>query len=116
MKRLVSASVLATFACYPAAGGAREIGKKEISALIEVFSNQPPKAGFHDFLNAPGLAAKYPFLSSAVRKYQSGSKLSDAERINLYRLLGIFIRLRHEDSLVRTLGGLVAIPTDKKED
>ncbi len=116
MKRLVAASVLAAFACYPEAGGAREIGKKEISALIEVFSNQPPKAGFRDFLNAPGLAAKYPFLSSAVRKYQSGSKLSDAERINLYRLLGIFIRLRHKDALVRTLGGLVAIPTDKKED
>lgn len=106
MKQLIAASILAALVLYPAAGQSQEITRTQIAALISGFSATPPLGGFREFLNEP-LVKKY---QSGVKKYQSGDK------VNMYRLLGIFIRLKHQDAMVRTLGELVAIPTDKKED
>jgi predicted dipeptidase len=116
VKYLIAASVGAALALSATSSGAQEIAKPEITALIGDLSSQQAGAGFSDFLNTPSIATKYPFLGPVIAKHKSAAALSGTERVNLYRLLGIFIRLKHKDALVRTLGELVAIPTDKKED
>lgn len=94
--------------------GRGEIRKGEIVALLDRFGEMRLD-GFWNFVAEVGGATRNPVLKRAVKRFGSGAALDETDRINIYRLLGIFARLKYRDELIETLGQLVAIPTAKKE-
>lgn len=115
MKNLIAGLGVVALALSAVPGSAREITKPDITTLISGLSSEPLTGEFREFLDTPSIPLRYSFLGPVIAKHKSGAALSETERVNLYRLLGIFVRLKHKPAMLRTLGELVAIPTDKKE-
>jgi len=90
------------------------IAKAEIDEILARFGEMRPTV-FRDFAGEVGAAMPHAGLRRAVERYHAGGALDADDRLNLYRLLGLYTRIKYRDELVAALSRLVAIPTDKKE-
>lgn len=107
--------VLVCMAAAPAGAQApAPIKKPEIDRLLQRLGGETP-ATFKEFARRAAAAGGHADLRRAVERDRAGRALEAADRLNLYRLLGLYTRIRYRDELVATLGRLVAIPTVKKE-
>lgn len=112
---LPAAVMLAVTVASPPPVAAREIVKDDIAALLERFDGARHDS-FRDFAAAVRARGGNPALARSIARFTLGGALDQTDRINLYRLLGVYVRIKHRDDLIRTLGELVAIPTDKADD
>jgi predicted dipeptidase len=104
----------AMLAPAPAALAQGVITKDAIKPLIASHKGAPP-ANFRAVTSLVGKTTKNPALTRAIGRFHAGASLAGADAVNLYRMLGVYVRIRHRETMVRTLAELVAIPTDKKE-
>lgn len=103
-------------AATPGGGAAAQsvITKPEIESILARFGASQPSA-FRDFAGKVGAETRHAGLKRAIERHRAGAPLDGADRLNLYRLLGLYARIKYRDELVRTLARLVAIPTAKLE-
>jgi len=93
---IIGVSLGAVVRAAPA--GNHEIKKETLDELLNKFGNKQFK-NLRDFIN-----------STKTQTFDNSHK------INRYRLLGLYTRIKYQSELIRVLGDLVAIPTVKKED
>lgn len=73
-------------------------------------------ASFDDFLESVATETALPADARQVaRRYTTGSDLDTGQSNTLFRLLGIYTRLKYGDEAMQTLKQLVAIPTSQIE-
>jgi len=90
------------------------IAKSEIDDLLRRHGSMR-LADFAAFARLVRAGTKHHGLRRAIDRRLAGAALDHTDKLNLYRLLGIYTRLKYSDEMVKTLARLVAIPTDKKE-
>ncbi|MDX1482940.1 MAG: dipeptidase [Alphaproteobacteria bacterium] len=113
---LCSLGVASLLTALPGSTSAQEVIQKAgLEELLQRVSATRPRdfATFAKDLR-PGLA--HDGLARALDRRQTKAALDDADRVNLYRLLGLYTRIKYRDELIATLARFVAIPTDKKEN
>jgi hypothetical protein len=109
---LLLATVLITH--QPAFSRPQTIKKNEIQSLIKIFDKK--KLGnFDSFLKQILPITDNLDLIKTIISFKENKISSEIEWINVYRLLGIYSRIKYKDELFKVLGELVAIQTDKKE-
>jgi predicted dipeptidase len=109
---LLLATVLITY--QPAFSRPQTIKKNEIQSLIKIFDKK--KLGnFDSFLKQILPITDNLDLIKTIISFKENKISSEIEWINVYRLLGIYSRIKYKDELFKVLGELVAIQTDKKE-
>lgn len=92
---------------------AETLKRDQLNALLEDNAASVP-ASFSDFLRNVDEQTEDTTLKAAIENYlEDNEALQDADFVNLYRLLGVYTRLRYGDDVVDLLGEMVAIPTDK---
>lgn len=105
--------VLVLFCVTPWA--AANLDRQQAVRIIAQFESSPP-AGFEPFLDqllaSPVGDGEIP---GAVAAYRQGNGLDDGQAALLYRLLGLYTRLRFGEEALETLSRLVAIPTYQDE-
>lgn len=90
-------------------GNAANLTKAHTDALLQQLSAQSVQS-FDDFLSQ--VSSIHPDLAAITEVYQSGQAVTDAEQqAQLFRLLGIYTRVRYADEAREVLKELVAIPT-----
>jgi predicted dipeptidase len=88
---------------------AANLTKAQSDALLQQLSTQSIQS-FDDFLSQ--VASLNPDLAAITEVYQSGQAVTGAEQqAQLFRLLGIYTRVRYADEAREILKELVAIPT-----
>ena len=112
---VLGAALIALSITRPAGAGPGEIGVGEIAELLDRHA-AIGTIEFREFGEKIRGNTRRASLSDALDRHLSGKPLDETSWINISRLLGVYVRLRHRDALIRTLGDLVAIPTDKKGD
>ncbi|MDA8522785.1 dipeptidase [Acidovorax sp. NCPPB 4044] len=86
--------------------------KPDLDRIVVAESAAPPQ----DFPAFLGRAAKaYPALQSAVAAYGGKVPMSQADLVQVARLLGLYNRLRHQQAVIDTTARMVAIPTVRSE-
>jgi predicted dipeptidase len=98
----------------PAVAAEPTIKKSEIDDLLMRVKTMRPES-FLSFLGVVRATSKNPGLLETIDRHLRAAALGTADKVNLYRLLGMYTRLRYKAQMVRDLADLVAIPTDKKE-
>lgn len=107
--------LLASLLVLAAQPAGAELERRQVDAILA----SPPEAagGFAAFLQA--LAASgvaNGAVTAATAAYLGNNLAADGDDANvLYRLLGIYARLRYGDEALETLARLVAIPTFRQE-
>jgi predicted dipeptidase len=114
-KAALGAALIALFVIRPAAAASGEFGVGEIAELLDRHA-EIGAVEFREFAGKVRGGARQASLSDALDRYLAGETLDEAAWIDISRLLGVYVRLRHRDALIRMLGELVAIPTDKKDE
>ena len=112
---LVGAALIALATSEKAAADQDEIGASAIAALIERHPTVEADT-FRDFSKLVRHDTRHASLARSLENFMSGGVLDETSWVNVSRLLGLYVRLRHRDSLLGTLSDLVAIPTDKRGD
>jgi predicted dipeptidase len=112
---LVTASVLAFAPCAQVAAIASEpIAKHEIAVLRQSLEGRS-FADLESFLTVVANESSDRNLTRAILAFQDDQPLAESARVNVFRLMGLYNRIKHRDIMLDTLARLVAIPTDKKE-
>ncbi|MEQ8194921.1 MAG: dipeptidase, partial [Rhodospirillales bacterium] len=104
---LAAVAIAVSCAAGPAAAAA-ELTKDRIEALIQRFEKTRP-ANFLAFVEAVKHKGGDPALANL-----SGLP-ENKNQVDLYRVLGVYARLKYENDMIETLRSLVAIPTVKDE-
>ncbi|MCB1666549.1 MAG: dipeptidase [Pseudomonadales bacterium] len=102
-------------ACVLAAGSlaqAASINKEQASEIVAALQASSP-ASFADFMQAvEGMSiAQSSQVAALQRRYARGEALSAEQQDLMFRLLGLYARVKYEDAALQTLTELVAIPT-----
>jgi predicted dipeptidase len=112
---MLMALALPVSQALPAAAAAPPvIAKSEIDELLRRVGAARP-ADFPAFARLVRAGTKHSGLKRAIDRRLAGAALDNADKLNLYRLLGVYTRIKYKDEMVKSLARLVAIPTDKKE-
>ncbi|NIR52062.1 dipeptidase [candidate division KSB1 bacterium] len=85
--------------------------KNDMESIIQRTENKNYD-DFFDFLADVKKQSTDEALRSTIRKFRRKDILNAVDRINIYRLTGIFSRIQYKDELLMLLQELVAIPTD----
>jgi predicted dipeptidase len=114
--RILRVAIVLAVLAAPAAGARAQsvVAKAEVDALLARLGGASP-GKFTEFAGRAAEAGGHAGLGCAVARHRRGEALEAADRLNLYRLLGLYTLVRYRDELVGTLARLVAVPTDKKE-
>ncbi|MEZ5490441.1 MAG: dipeptidase [Gammaproteobacteria bacterium] len=92
------------------------LDRQQIDQLIDYFETRPV-TGFDQFLDQlSGSAVITPETAGVATAYRNDENLNEAQSVELYRLLGIYTRLRYGDEALETLRQLVAVPTYQDEN
>ena len=86
----------------------------EVSSIIKAFSKKEV-GSFKAFLKDVNNQSSDPNVKRTIDLYLSGLSLDDVGQTNLYRLTGVYARLKYKDEVLTILEKMVNIPTDKKE-
>lgn len=108
MLLLIGAALLAAFGDQPAQ---HPLLKNDLIEINEL-TNTGTFNDFDGFLGELLEVSDKVALKETITKFRTGDMLSDIERINLYRLLGLFVRHQYQDDLLATLDEMVGIRTD----
>jgi predicted dipeptidase len=85
--------------------------KEDIEAVLQLIQNKS-YPDFQAFLNDIDQRTTNISLQSTIRKFRKDEHLSEGDNINIYRLMGIFVRSQYKDRMLAVLKELVEIPTD----
>ncbi len=115
-------------ASTPAFAVSETIKKEQIKSLISIYEQDSTKVSsttlkpehkietFNKFLNDIQNYSKNYSLKNSIKLFKD-RKISEKEDwINIYRLLGIYSRIKYKKELISVLGKLVSIPTYIRED
>lgn len=103
-------------AALPGPSSAQEvIRKSDFEEVLKRFAGTRP-ANFAAFAKDLRPVLTHKGLGRALDRHAAGAALDRADRVNLYRALGLYTRIKYRDELIQTLARFVAIPTDKKEN
>jgi len=84
---------------------------EDIKAIIQLLQNDN-YSNFNSFLNYIHKNSKNLELQETIKDFQNGDNLTEIDYINIYRLMGIFVRCQYKDEMLFLLKELVAIHTD----
>lgn len=84
---------------------------KDIEAIIQLVQHQN-YSDFNAFLNDIDKRSTNTVLHTAISKFRQDTNLSEIDYINIYRLMGIFVRHQYREEMLDVLSELVEIPTD----
>lgn len=101
---------------FPPATASAALDQTESTAIIAALQNNA-FTRFSDFLEAVQQTetTSNRELNALISRYQSGAMLNTAQQNDLYRLLGLYTRIRYGDEAIALLIRLVAIPTFQVE-
>jgi hypothetical protein len=85
--------------------------KEDIEAVLQLIQNKS-YPDFQAFLNDIDQRTTNISLQSTIRKFRKDEHLSEGDNINIYRLMGIFVRSQYKDRMLAVLKEQVEIPTD----
>lgn len=100
---------------FPLPASSETVKEQEIKSIIEKFDKNPA-VRFDNFLSEVINYTKNPILKKSVSLFRKNIIKENDDWINIYRLLGIYSRIKYKNELISTLDQLVSIPTFKKED
>lgn len=88
------------------------INPQQASAIVDALSDTAPQS-FTEFLNDVSQLSASPEADyvALLERYRAEGSLTENQRNNLYRLLGLYARIKYADDALQTLRELVAIPT-----
>jgi len=98
----------------PCSAANQTIKHQDIQKLVSSYQDQNI-GSFEGFLGDVAKNTDNSSLRSSVDMYLGSEIRDNSDWINIYRLLGIYTRIKHKDELLEFLGRLVAIPTAKQE-
>lgn len=95
--------------------GLANLDREQIEDLVAAFETAPPE-NFESFLERlSGSPLADPQILTAIDSYQQQSMAEDGRAQTMYRLLGLYTRLRYGAEAQATLAQLVAIPTFRQD-
>lgn len=95
---------------------AKEVIKKaDIETISRTYKNSIQK-DFSSFIKNIYSDTKNQSLKESIDLYLKNEIVSENDYLNIYRLLGTYSGIKYKDQMIETLGKLVEIATDKKED
>lgn len=101
-------------AATPSLAAERTIATDALTALVTRFQSAQP-VDFPSFAEKVRETAKHQGLERSIGRYINKKTLDHIDRINIYRLLGIYGRIKYKSEMIRVLTELVALPTFKRE-
>ena len=105
----LSALSLGLALAFGAQAHAETIRKPQLDQLAAAWQAGKPPADFGAFLAQAEKA--HPALKPAVAAYRKKTPLAGDDLVNVARLLGLYNRLRNQQSVIASIGTMVAIPT-----
>lgn len=91
------------------------IKKNDIEIISKTYKNSIQK-DFRLFVKTVYLDTKNQNLKESIDLFLKNKIVSEDDYLNIYRLLGTYSGIKYKDQMIDTLGKLVEIATDKKED
>ncbi|MGN2414166.1 dipeptidase [Pseudomonas syringae] len=116
LKKLAATTLmLASLSAFTSAAQAN-ITEQQSAAILKTF-NDTSLTDFRQFLSGLGKSdvAKGANLEPAIKAFLDNKKLSAEQQNEVYRLLGLYTRLKYGSAATQTLRELVAIPTVRVE-
>ncbi len=101
-------------AATPSLAAEPAIATGDLTALVARFQSARP-GDFPSFAENVRQTAAHQGLKRSIGRFINKSPLDDVDRINIYRLLGIYGRIKYKREMIRVLTELVALPTFKRE-
>lgn len=85
--------------------------QKDIETVLQLIQNKN-YPDFQAFLRDIDQRTTNISLQSTIRKFRNEEDLSEDDYINIYRLMGVFVRSQYKDQMLAVLKELIEIPTD----
>ena len=87
-----------------------DISKQQTANIVADYSQNYGNS-FKIFLNTLRQDKRYPHLQESITSYLANEALNDKTDSKIFRLLGIYARIKYRDAALVTLARLVEIPT-----
>ena len=115
MKKIIIGFLIAFNAINSSALAKEAIKKDDIQIITKAYNNSFQK-DFNTFIKTIYMETKNQSLKNSVDLFLRKQIANENDYLNIYRLLGIYSGIKYKNEMITTLGKLVAIPTDKKDD
>lgn len=109
--KIIIHSILILLLSHAGNSHAQDFLKEDIEAIIHHVGGKG-YSDFEEFLNGLETHSNNTGIRDAIRKFHSDDNLTETDSINIYRLLGIFVRSQYKNEMLELLKELVEIPTD----
>lgn len=109
--KIIIHSILILLLSHAGNSHAQDFLKEDIEAIIHHVEGKG-YSDFEEFLNGLETHSNNTGIRDAIRKFHSDDNLTETDSINIYRLLGIFVRSQYKNEMLELLKELVEIPTD----
>lgn len=96
---------------------ANTLNYSDSNRIVRLYQTQNRRVyDFNKFLKNIYFDSKNYSIRNSIDLFFNGKISKEDDWLNIYKLMGIYSRLKYKHSIVKTLSDLVEIRTDKKED
>lgn len=114
-KYILSLSILLSINTFSLHVSANTLNPKDSNNILISYQDKNYD-DFNKFINQIYIETKDNSMKNSIELFNKKKIVYEKDWLNIYRLMGIYSRIKYKDSIINTLSELVEIQTDKKDD